>query len=278
MTLFMDRHYLKGATQHQIQTAHIRDLEVQGKYLVKFVTYWFDEARSTAFCLVDSPDKEAIQKAHAEAHGSVPYEIIEVDPAVVEAFLGRVGDPAPASPATRPSAQAQMDSAFRTIMCTDLKESTAMTVRLGDAKAMHLLHIHNALTRNALRDYDGREVRHTGDGFISSFTSATKAVECAVAVQKAFNAHNDRNPDNAMYVRIGLSAGEPVEEDNSLFGTTVILAVRICDYAQPNQIMAAQEVKDQCHGAGLPFSEQVDATLKGFTEPIRLCEVRWQGE
>ena len=278
MPLFMDRHYIEGATRHAIQTAHTRDLEVQDKYLVKFLTYWFDEARSTTFCLVDSPNKEAIQHAHAEAHGSVPHEIIEVNPAVVEAFLGRIQDPAPAPQANRSSCQVDRDSAFRTIMCTDLKESTAMTVRLGDAKAMHLLHIHNALTRNALMDHDGREARHTGDGIISSFTSATRAVECAVAIQKAFSAYNDRNPDGAMYVRIGLSAGEPVEEDNSLFGTTVILAVRICAYAQPNQIMAAHVVADECQGTELSFSELGEATLKGFAQPIRLCEVRWQSE
>ena len=81
-----------------------------------------------------------------------------------------------------------------------------------------------------------------------------------------------------MYVRIGLSAGEPVEEDNSLLETTVILAVRICAYAQPNQIMVAQVVKDQCQGAGVEFSELSEATLKGFTQPIRLSEVRWQSE
>ena len=275
MPLFMDRHYVKGATRNAIEIAHTRDLEVQDKYRVKFLTYWFDEARFTTFCLVDSPNKEAIAKVHAEAHGAIPNEIIEVDPAVVETFLGRIKDPAPAPKASGPPAQSRMDSAFRTIMCTDLKESTAMTVRLGDAKAMHLLHVHNALTRNALRDYEGREVRHTGDGTISSFTSATKAVKCAVTIQKAFSAHNERNPDEAMYLRIGLSAGEPVEEDNSLFGTAVILAVRICAYAQPNQIMAAQLVMDECQGADLPFSDLGEATLKGFDEPIRLCEVKW---
>ena len=51
------------------------------KYGVRFITYWFDEVRSTAFCLVEAPNKEAIQQAHDEAHGDVPSEIIEVDPA-----------------------------------------------------------------------------------------------------------------------------------------------------------------------------------------------------
>lgn len=272
MPLFMDRHYIQGATRHALEHAHLRDLEIQDKYSVRFLTYWFDEIRCTAFCLVDSPDKESIQNAHAEAHGAVPNEIIEVNPAIVEAFLGRIKDPAPAKPA----GQTEKDSAFRTIMCTDLQESTEMAVRLGDAKAMHLLHIHNALTRNALREYDGREVRHTGDGIISSFKNATRAVECAIAVQKAFHAHNERNRDDAMNVRIGLSAGEPFEEDNILFGKTVILAVRICAYAQPNQILVADMVRNECHGVGLLFSEPGETNLKGFSEPMSLCEVRWQ--
>src|ERR1044071_8935495 len=104
-----------------------------------------------------------------------------------------------------------MDSAFRAIMFTDLKDSTAMTNRLGEAKAMHLLHIHNALIRNALKDHDGREVKHTGDGVMASFTSVPNAVRSAVAIKKAFAAYNKKNPATPMYVRIGLSAGEPVE-------------------------------------------------------------------
>jgi Nickel responsive protein SCO4226-like len=81
--------------RHTIANAHEKDLAVQRKYGVNFLTYWFDEARSTAFCLVEAPTKEAIRMAHDEAHGAVPNEIIEVDPTVVEAFLGRVKDPLP---------------------------------------------------------------------------------------------------------------------------------------------------------------------------------------
>jgi Nickel responsive protein SCO4226-like len=61
MPIYMDRHYLEGATHHTLATAHQKDLVVQGKYGVRFLTYWFDEARCTAFCLVEAPDKNAIQ-------------------------------------------------------------------------------------------------------------------------------------------------------------------------------------------------------------------------
>jgi hypothetical protein len=89
----MDRHYVEGSTRHSVADAHERDLALREKYDVKFLTYWFDEPRCTAFCLIEAPDRETIERAHAEAHGLVPNEVLEVDPAVVDAFLGRIKDP-----------------------------------------------------------------------------------------------------------------------------------------------------------------------------------------
>src|SRR5687768_15088313 len=237
MPIYMDRHYVIGATRHALANAHEKDLEKQGQYGVHFLTYWFDETRCTAFCLVDAPDIESIKRTHDEAHGDVPHEIIEVDPAVVEAFLGRVNDPPP--PKTALAAGPQIDSAFRAVMFTDLEDSTAMTVRLGDAQALHLLHIHNALTRNALRDHGGREVKHLGDGIMASFASIREAVDCAISIQRAFAAYNAEHSDAQLHLRIGLSAGEPVEEGNDLFRSTVQLASRLCAHARSDQIMVA---------------------------------------
>jgi len=93
MPVYMDRHYVEGSTRHSVADAHERDLALREKYDVKFLTYWFDEPRCTAFCLIEAPDRETIERAHAEAHGLVPNEVLEVDPAVVDAFLGRIKDP-----------------------------------------------------------------------------------------------------------------------------------------------------------------------------------------
>src|SRR6476646_1199690 len=87
MPVYMDRHYVEGATRHAVADAHQKDLALQDKYDVKFLTYWFDEMRCTAFCLIEAPNRDTIERAHDEAHGLVPNEIIEVDPAVVDAFL-----------------------------------------------------------------------------------------------------------------------------------------------------------------------------------------------
>ena len=273
MPIYMDRHYIKGATRHAVENAHQKDLEIQDHYGVNIKTYWFDEKRSTAFCLADAPSKEAVQHVHSEAHGLVPHEIIEVDLAVVETFLGRIKDNIPVKTNTAADG-AYATSAFRTIMFTDLQDSTATTIRLGDTNAMHLLRIHNALTRNALREHNGSEVKHTGDGFMASFVSVSDAVKCSIAIQQAFNAYNKEAPDEQMHVRIGLSAGEPVQEDGDLFGATVQLAARLCNHAEPGKILIAQIVRDQCQDEMFSFLDLGEVRPKGFDHSVRLYEVR----
>ena len=273
MPVYMDRHYVEGATRHAVADAHQKDLALQDKYNVKFLTYWFDEMRCTAFCLIEAPNRDTIERAHDEAHGLVPNEIIEVDPAVVDAFLGRIKDP----PATSPgkSEGTRVDPGFRAIMFTDLKESTRMTTLYGDAKALHLLHVHNALTRNSLNAHRGREIKHTGDGIMASFASVRDAVECSIAIQKAFAAYNQEHAEAPLYLRIGLSAGEPIEEHGDLFGKAVQLAARLCAHAEPAQILIDQVVLDQWSGKQLPFSDLGEVTPKGFAHAVRVYEVQW---
>jgi class 3 adenylate cyclase len=273
MPVYMDRHYVEGATRHAVADAHQKDLALQDKYSVKFLTYWFDEMRCTAFCLIEAPNRDTIERAHDEAHGLVPNEIIEVDPAVVDAFLGRIKDP----PATSPekSEGTRVDPGFRAIMFTDLKDSTRMTTLYGDAKALHLLHVHNALTRNSLNAHRGREIKHTGDGIMASFVSVPDAVECAIAIQKAFAAYNQEHAEAPLYLRIGMSAGEPIEEHGDLFGKAVQLAARLCAHAEPAQILIDQVVLDQWSGKQLPFADLGEVTPKGFAHAVRVYEVQW---
>ena len=276
MPLYMDRHYVEGATRNALADAHERDLALQDKYHVKFLTYWFDEIRCTAFCLIDAPDRETIERAHKEAHGSVPNEVLEVDPNVVEVFLGRIKDPAPVETSPGKAEEIPIDPGFRAIMFTDLKDSTLMTTLYGDIKALHLLHIHNALTRNSLKAHCGREVKHTGDGIMASFASVTDAIECAVDIQKAFAAYNKENMETPLNLRIGLSAGEPIEEHGDLFGSAVQLAARLCAHAEPARILVAQVVLDQCERKELPFLDLGEVTPKGFDHAVRVYELKWE--
>ncbi len=275
MPVYMDRHYVEGATRHAVADAHQKDLALQDKYHVKFLTYWFDEMRSTAFCLIEAPNRETIERAHNEAHGLVPNEVLEVDTAVVDAFLGRIKDPPPMDGSPGKTGEISIDSGFLAIMFTNLKDSTRMTTLHGDTKALHLLHVHNALTRNSLNAHRGREIKHTGDGIMASFASAPDAVECAITIQKAFAAYNQEHPETPLHLRIGLSAGEPIEEHGDLFGKAVQLAARLCAHAEPGRILFDQVVRDQWQGKELPLSDLGEVTPKGFDHAVRVYEVNW---
>ena len=163
----------------------------------------------------------------------------------------------------------------QTILFTDMEGSTSLTQRLGDEAAQEILRTHNRIVRDALKANGGTEIKHTGDGIMASFTSASGALEAAVAIQKALADHNEANTDTAIRVRIGLNAGEPVAEDEDLFGTAVQLAARVCDKAEPGQILSSNVVQELAAGKGFDFADQGEASLKGFEKPVRLHEVRW---
>ena len=171
-----------------------------------------------------------------------------------------------------------LPSGLATILFTDMERSVTVTQRLGDARAQELVRAHNAIVRDALKAHGGSEIKHTGDGIMASFPSASRALECAVAIQRAVAAHNESNPGAPIRVRIGLNAGEPVAEEDDLFGTAVQLAARVCDRAEAGQILVSNVVRELSAGKGFLFSDVGDVALRGFEDPVRLYEVRWREE
>ncbi len=170
--------------------------------------------------------------------------------------------------------------AFRTVLFTDVEGSTALTQRLGDARAREVLREHERIMREALKSHGGAEVKTMGDGFMASFGSATRALKCAIAMQRAFAAHNESAPE-PIRVRIGLNAGEPIAEDDpdgrsDLFGTAVNEAARITATAKGGEILVSNVVRELTKGKDFLFADRGEANLKGFDEPVRLFEVRWQ--
>src|SRR5688572_31035875 len=116
----MDRHDLPGITPQEVAQAHLQDLNVQDRFGVKYLSYWFDYDRQAAFCLVDAPDEKQAVAVHAASHGLLPSYIIPVDKSTVEMFSGRIVDPTATGIAT---------SGFRVIMFTDMEGSTGLTQR-----------------------------------------------------------------------------------------------------------------------------------------------------
>jgi len=186
--------------------------------------------------------------------------------AVEDFLLGQEGPRAPPKVSEGP----------QTILFTDMEGSTTLTQRLGDDKAQEVLRTHNAILRDALNIHGGSEVKHTGDGIMATFPSAARALACAVAVQRQLASHNESDAETPLRVRIGLNAGEPVAEDDDLFGSAVQLAARICAQADAGDILVSNVVRELAAGKGFDFSDRGTADLKGFDEPVRLYAVGWQ--
>ncbi len=210
-----------------------------------------------------------------EGGSSIPSgDLLEPTLGAIEEFMSEIGvgdDPATAETA----------GAMRTILFTDVEGSTALTERLGDAQARELLREHERITREALKTHDGSEVKTLGDGFMASFGSATKALECAIALQRAFATRNE-SAEEPIRVRVGLNAGEPIAEDDpggrgDLFGTAVNLAARIASKADAGEILVADVVRQLVAGKEFLFANRGETELRGFEDPVRVFEVRWDG-
>jgi class 3 adenylate cyclase/pimeloyl-ACP methyl ester carboxylesterase len=209
-----------------------------------------------------------------KAAASIPNArlVDTADPAsLIDQFLRESSDLQPARLAAPPS---DAPTTIHTILFTDVEGSTALTERLGDAKAREVLREHERTVREALAAHGGSEIKTMGDGFMASFGSATKALECAVAIQRSqeLGAGSKKEP---VRVRIGLNAGEPVAEEGDLFGTAVNMAARIAGQSQGGEILVSDVVRQLVAGKGFAFEDKGEKALKGFEEPVRVYEVRW---
>ena len=278
MPLYMDIHNLpEGTTAEDVAKAHAKDMETQRKYGVEYRKYWVNEKAGKVFCLVHAPNAEAAEHVHREAHGLVAEKLIEIQPPeLAEGFLGGAETNDTGAVLFPGGAADARDPGIRTVLFTDVVDSTTFTQSLGDDAALALLGVHDAIVRDALSALGGREVKHTGDGIMASFVSPAGAVRCAIQIQRELARHEEANPERPLKVRVGAAAGEPVEQNNDLFGSTVQLAARLCNYAQAEQILVSNAIAELCIGKGLLFEDLGEVVLKGFGSPVRAHAATWK--
>jgi class 3 adenylate cyclase len=262
--IFMDRHDLPGASPEQVAQAHLSDLEMQARYGVQFLAYWFDADSGEAFCLAKAPNPEDMQAVHRDSHGLIANEIISVSEDNIFRFLGKINDPVD---------QTQVTSAFRTILFTDLQGSTSLLQEVGESGYMVLLKEHDVIIRRALVASRGREVKHTGDGIMASFDDVARALGCAAAIQDGFDARSAGGATPELRVRIGMAAGEPVDHNDDIFGSTVNLASRICEAADAGHILVSELVRDLGVERSFSLQDAGERALKGFAGSTRVFEL-----
>lgn len=163
-----------------------------------------------------------------------------------------------------------------TVLFTDMVGSTDMTQQRGDVAAQEIVRRHNLIVRNALAKFGGNEVKHTGDGIMASFYSATGAIDAVVAMQRQVAEHNQRMPNQELHLRIGLNAGEPIQEEDDLFGSTVQLAARVCAATNTDEILCTALVMELSGKAKAGFRAVGAKHMKGFKDAIPLYEIPWK--
>ncbi len=163
--------------------------------------------------------------------------------------------------------------ATRTVLFTDIEGSTSLVDRLGDSRARAITREIEQLTLSAIREHDGVQVKTMGDGVLAWFGAASAAVQAAVQIQHGL-ANHERYSD--VYVRIGISAGEPIAESDDLYGATVNQAARIMSQARGGEILVSDLVRGLLQGRSFSFEDQGRHELRGFRESVQLFRVDWR--
>lgn len=278
MPIFMDRHDVSEfVTAENVAQLHKEDLKIQDEFNCRGLTYWFDDIKKIAFCLVDAPNKESIQQMHSHAHGEVPNQILEVDSILVESFLGRIEDPVSS---TQNELNIISDPAQRTLMAIrftalSLKNYSISQPVINLQKTVHSI-------RELLKKFEGRLVRQEDSYLLVSFKSVYKSVLCAVEIENNFNWLKKEFGGNNFDINIGLASGMPVDKEKAFFEDTIKMADRLC-FINKNNIVITAEVKkafvtenmDSSYNNDELYSlESIDEHF--FNELLNFIEDEWQ--
>ena len=237
----MDRHDLPGVTAKDVAEAHQADLNIQHEYGCRGLTYWFDEIRGIAFCLVEAPDKGAVERMHNHAHGLIPHQIVEVDNRMVETFLGWIEEVESLPDKDRTVNGRTGISAYRIILATELFTSNLAVRRNGHTGARGPMQTFLEIVRNTVRDHGGSNVDPTDDIHLTSFVSVKDALNCALSIQKCCRVQLS---GCEFLPGMGISAGHPVTMGHDFFEEAIIQAKRLSRLAGRNVVMISAEVSE----------------------------------
>jgi class 3 adenylate cyclase len=162
---------------------------------------------------------------------------------------------------------AESGRVLTTVLFTDIVDSTRRAAEIGDNRWRRVLADHNAVVREQIRRFRGREVDTTGDGFLITFDGAARAVHCAIAIRQ-------RVRRMGLEVRSGIHAGECEESGGTLVGIAVHIGARVVAAALPGEILVSSTVRDLVAGSELEFDNRGEHTLKGISGTWRLYAAR----
>jgi AraC-like DNA-binding protein len=280
MPIYMDVHYVPGVEARDVAEAHQKDVMIQKEHSCKTMTYWIDEARGVAFCLIEAPDPSMVEEMHRQAHGLMPHKILEVSNELVESFLGRIHDPEVAT-LSADGLKVFHDPAFRILLVAETTDPVLLQHVMGIEQADELLSRQNNIIRKQAAAHGGRLVQHPGSSrmaqhpgtcLIVSFSSAAAAVACALDIQK----------EMMTGVKLAVTAGNPIATSNDLFGDAIELSTRLCRwFSAGTNVAISSTVKDLLARDDYQRNKRQLAVLSPGEEDLvgslfRILEANWQ--
>ena len=157
----------------------------------------------------------------------------------------------------RPSSPTEPERVLATVLFTDIVRSTEQVERLGDARWRRLLEQHHTVVRREIELFKGQEVKTTGDGFLVTFDSPGRAVQCAMAIRDAVQRLG-------LDIRAGLHSGECEVSGGDMAGIAVHIASRVQGQAAPGEVLVSGTLRDLVTGSGLRFEDRGRHSLKGI--------------
>lgn len=191
----MDFHQIDSdaVTEEDMYRAHLKDIAVQNKHGLVYKRYYLNLHQKTAFCLMESPNKEACMESHKEAHGIGACNVIEVSRE--NEFNPYMGEGSQNELDMALTMSGEIDGGFRTIMLVDFLELTQ-----GETL------ITTKIT-GSIKNYNGNVVKVPSEKLMASFINAYDAVACSIEIAKCFETLG-----REMIFSIGLATGKPVDE------------------------------------------------------------------
>jgi class 3 adenylate cyclase len=183
-----------------------------------------------------------------------------------------------ASPAQRRQEKKKNPSGTMAVMFTYIVGLADITETHGEGVGRRVTGVHDTVVRGAIKDFDGWEVKHTGEGIMAAFNTPLDAAMAAVAMQRGFAEYNAGDADVALHVKIGVNAGEPIVEGDDIFGTTVQMAARLAQNAVADQILVSSVIRELAGGKDVRFARAGEKMFKGIAEPVPVFEAVWRDD
>lgn len=249
MPLYIDFHKFDFAlTEEELKKGHDADLAVQKKFGVRFQQFWYNEKKSTVFCLIEAPSAEAIEHCHFMAGGDIPCNVQEVEPVYMRLFMGETGSLKQDLTLT---IDGKVDPANRTLLLIILSEAVP---GLGFVPPLQL----KEMVIDTLSRFKGRFVEQsTQSNLVGVFDSPVNALSCAEDLEDLFKRYQREN-NSGLAFRMALHSGQPLTKEGGFFEEAIKQTKHLCQISQPHQIIVSAHLKNL-------LETETEAALNAFS-------------